>query len=257
MKIRPIYHLHIPRTSGTEILTEVQRAEAACAQHADNLNYFAKLKVYVPGEYEFIFPTEPETESYNFFTGHFAANPVQDLDNPIVFALMRDPVSQYLSTITYRCLRNGVVPTRELVDKHINSYFYSSDVHEPLFNGAPNAQSKFMVSRLVEVYDQHADVTRSVFEDKELDINEVKDFVDNHIVGTLASRHLVIDRVNVSMLKQFGVKLNSNTTKVNTSQPIKFDLTDSQLKKIKEKTQVDEEIYQYIKMKENKNAKQL
>jgi uridine kinase len=59
------------------------------------------------------------------------------------------------------------------------------------------------------------------------------------------------------MLKQFGVKLNSNAAKVNASQPIKFDLTNSQLKKIKEKTQVDEEIYQYIKMKENKNAKQL
>jgi hypothetical protein len=257
MKIRPIYHLHIPRTSGTEILRELERVEAICAQRAGDQNSLAKLQVYVPGEYEFVLPPVSELESYNFFSGHFAANPVQDLDNPIVFALMRDPVSQYLSTITYRCLCDGVVPTRELVDKHIDSYFYSSDVHEPLFNGAPNAQSKFMVSRFVEVYDPHASTARAVFEDKELDVDEVKDFVDNHIVGTVASRHLAIDRVNVFMLEQFGVKLSSNAVKVNTSQPIQFDLTDSQLKKIKEKTQVDEEIYQYVKTKENKNAKQL
>ena len=114
-----------------------------------------------------------------------------------------------------------------------------------------------MVSRFVEVYDPYASTARAVFEDNELDVDEVKNFVDNHIVGTVASRHLAIDRVNVFMLKQFGVKLNSNATKINTSQPIQFDLTDSQLKKIKEKTQVDEEVYQYIKMKENKNAKQL
>lgn len=257
MKIRPIYHLHIPRTSGTEILAEVQRAEAICHQRVDNQSDFAKLQVYVPGEYEFILPSVSELENYNFFSGHFAANPVQDLDNTVVFALMRDPVSQYLSTITYRCLCDGTTPTRDLVDKHINNHFYSSDVHEPLFNGASNAQSRFMVSRFVEVYDPYASTTRVVFEDNELDINKVKDFVDNHIVGTLDNRGQAIDRVNVFMLKQFGVKLNSNTTKINTSQPIQFDLTDSQLKKIKEKTQVDEEVYQYIKMKENKNAKQL
>ena len=257
MKIRPIYHLHIPRTSGTEILRELERAEAICAQRVGDQDSLAKLQVYVPGEYEFILPPVSELENYNFFSGHFAANPVQDLSNPVVFALMRDPVSQYLSTITYRCLCDGVVPTRELVDKHINSSFYSSEIHEPLFNGAPNAQSRFMVSRFVEVYDPYASTARAVFEDNELDVDEVKNFVDNHIVGTVASRHLAIDRVNVFMLKQFGVKLNSNATKINTSQPIQFDLTDSQLKKIKEKTQVDEEVYQYIKMKENKNAKQL
>jgi|688.fasta_scaffold36939_9 hypothetical protein len=257
MKIRPIYHLHIPRTSGTEILRELEKVEAVCAQRASDQRGFAKLQVYVPGEYEFILPPVSELENYNFFSGHFAANPVQDFDNPVVFALVREPVSQYLSTITYRCLRDGVVPTRELVDKHINNYFYNSDVHEPLFNGASNTQSRFMVSRFVEVYDPYADATRSVFEDKKLDVDEVKDFVDNHIVGTLACRDQVISKVNVFMLKQFGVKLNSNAAKVNASQPIKFDLTNSQLKKIKEKTQVDEEIYQYIKMKENKNAKQL
>jgi hypothetical protein len=257
MKIRPIYHLHIPRTSGTEILAEVQRAEAICHQRASSQNDFAKLQVYVPGEYEFVLPPVSELEGYNFFSGHFAANPVQDLDSPVVFALMRDPVSQYLSTITYRCLCDGTTPTRDLVDKHIDNHFCSLDVHEPLFNGAPNAQSRFMVSRFIEVYDPYVSTTRAVFEDNELDIDKVKDFVDNHIVGTLDNRGQAIDRVNVFMLKQFGVKLSSNAAKVNTSQPIQFDLTDSQLKKIKEKTQVDEEIYQYIKMKENKNAKQL
>lgn len=256
MKIRPIYHLHIPRTSGTEILRELQKAESVYAKRIDSPNKYAKLKVYTPGEYEFVLPPASELKDYNFFSGHFAANPVQDLDNPIVFTLMRDPVSQYLSTITYRCLCDGVVPSREFVDKHIDNYFYNSDVHEPLFNGAPDAQSRFMVHRLIEVYDPYTGVTRSVFEDKELSVHEVKDFVDSHIVGTLDSRDRVIDRVNVFMLKQFGVKLMSNAAKVNTSPAIEFDLTDVQLKKIKEKTQVDEEIYQYIKMKENKNAKQ-
>ena len=63
MKIRPIYHLHIPRTSGTKILRELEKAESVSTQRADSLNHFAKLKVYVPGEYEFILPTGPETEN--------------------------------------------------------------------------------------------------------------------------------------------------------------------------------------------------
>jgi hypothetical protein len=250
--MRPIYHMHIPRTSGTDILREAQIAEAKCAVVAGNS--LDRLSVYVPGDYEFIFPGKVERSGYNFFTGHFAANPLYELDNPIVFSIMRSPIDQYVSTITYQCMIRGERVTPEFVDRHIDNDFFSMDVHEPFFSGAPNAQSRFMMSKIVEVYDQYTDQVRAVYEQKELDIDDLKSFVSSHIVGSIIKRDRVIGRVNQVLFANCGVKLNINTEKENTSPSLTFKLSRRQLKKIREKTQIDEEVYQYIRTREEKNV---
>ena len=246
--------MHIPRTSGTDVLREAQKAEVRSASAIKYKPGLDRLSVYVPGEYEFIFPGKVERAGYNFFTGHFAANPLYELEDPIAFSIMRSPVDQYISTITYQCMMRGEVPTPEFVDRHIDNEFYNMDIHEPLFNGTPNAQSKFMMFRLVEVYDQYTDQFRAVYEENQLDVDEVKSFVSSHIVGSIIRRDRVIDKVNQMLLKHYGTKLDINTQKENASPPLGFELSKQQLQKIREKTQIDEEVYQYIRAKEEKSA---
>lgn len=232
-----LYHNHIPRTSGTDILYELQRA-------AKSSNGAAKM--YTPGILEFAFDRE-KTKNFNIISGHFASNPVREIDDVLTFMIVRNPVDQYISTAAYRCLTDGIEFTSEYLDRFIDGEFDIFGAFQG-FSGCENPQSKFIAGKLVEFSYDDSGVDQSyVFIDEPLDISSAKSFIDNSIVGSLENRSLAIEKLNSFLLSRFGVKISANTQRTNTTVSPTFLVSDDQLKRMKKKLELDEEIYQYVK----------
>jgi hypothetical protein len=236
-----IYHNHVPRTSGTDILYELQRAVR---------DSHGAATLYVPGVLEFFYDKQ-KTESFDIITGHFASNPIRELDNVTIFSLVRNPFDQYISTAAYRFLTDNVEMTSHDLDRFIGGEFDTFGAFQG-FSGCDNPQSKFLAAKLVHMYDESGNDMYS-FVDEPRCLSDVRQFIDNCIVGTLENRNLVIERLNAVLLKKFGVKINTNTNRTNTTVPLKFTISASQKKKIAEKLELDEQVYEYVRAIEKKH----
>ena len=236
-----IYHNHVPRTSGTDILYELQRAVKSSN---------GTVKLYVPGVLEFFYDKQ-KTESFDIITGHFASNPIRELDDLIVFSIIRNPFDQYISTASYRFLTDNVEMTPYDLDRFIDGEFDTFGAFQG-FSGCDNPQSKFLAAKLVHMLDESGSDLYS-FVDEPRCLDDVKPFIDNFIVGTLENRDLVIEKLNTVLSKKFGIMINANTNRTNTTVPLKFTISNLQKKKIADKLELDEEVYQYIKTIEKRH----
>ncbi len=237
-----IYHNHVPRTSGTDILYELQRAVRASHGAAT---------LYVPGVLEFFYDKQ-KTESFDIITGHFASNPVRELDSVTVFSLVRNPFDQYISTAAYRFFTDNVEMTSHDLDRFIDGEFDTFGAFQG-FSGCDSPQSKFLAAKLVHMLDEKTDSDMYSFVDEPQCLDDVRPFIDNSIVGTLENRSLVIERLNAVLLKKFGIKINTNINRTNTTVPLKFTVSSSQKKKIAEKLELDEQVYEYVKTIEKRH----
>lgn len=247
IKVRPVYHLHIPRTAGTNILYEVQRI----SRHHDSTK--EKIKLYTPGVLEFIYDHE-RMKSYNFISGHFATNPILELKNPFVFTFVREPISQFISSAAYRCLGARSEFTSYELDRYISGEY---DVFGEFqgFSGCDNPQSKFLSAKLVEFNIEEENRHGITFVNEPSTFDDVKPFIDNMVCGTVDKRDLVLNRVNKVLMSQFGVEIPNNTNRINSTIAPSFTVSQSQINRMKLKLELDYEIYEYVKAKESKSEK--
>ena len=258
--IKPVYHLHIPRTAGTNILYEVQRAARIAAEERVNdvnteyWENYEHLRIYTPHIFEFMYDCA-KTSTYNYISGHFAVNPVLELKDPVVFTFVREPVSQFISSAAYRCMTAREEFTSAGLDAYIDGHYDNYGVFQG-FSGCDNPQSKFLAAKLVEFeLDGIEGASGITFVSIPETLDDVKSYIDSMIIGTVDNRHLVLDRVNEVMRAQFGVEIGNNENHVNSSISLDFTVSNSQIKRIKKKLELDEEIYQYVKnLKTEKNT---
>jgi hypothetical protein len=70
------------------------------------------------------------------------------------------------------------------------------------------------------------------------------------IIGTLENRVEFIERVNSLLFAKHGIKIPNNIQKVNSSNRLEIEPTKSQIEKIGDLTQIDQELYAKIREKE-------
>jgi hypothetical protein len=241
-----LYHNHVPRTSGTDILYELQRATKFSN---------GKATLYTPGILEFHYDKE-KTKNFDVITGHFASNPIRENSNLITFSIVRSPFDQYISTAAYRFLTDGVEMTSNDLDRFIDGEF---DIFGEFqgFSGCENPQSKFLAAKLVHMVDEELGRDMYHFVDNPQSLSDVRSFIDDSIIGTLENRNLVIEKVNEVLLQKFNIKIKANTNRTNTTVPLKFTVSSAQRKKIVEKLELDEQVYQYVKTIEKRQYARL
>lgn len=247
MGLKKIYHLHIPRTSGTNILDAV--SEAAENQPPDARQ---ALLIYPAGNFEVLFDAQ-KVSKYSFISGHFATNPMVQLKDLVVFSLVREPISQYISCAAYRCTSTDREFTHDELERYVLGY-YDVPNSFPGFSGFPNSQSHFLSAELArldefnEMY--HSNEQSSFFFGSPKSLEDVKPYVDEMLIGTLENRGLLLEKVNIIMNQEFGVAVKNDKRKVNNNPDIGFKVSRRVLKLIEEKTWLDLEVYNYVKTKE-------
>ena len=261
--IRPIYNLHIPRTSGTNTLYAMQRENARMREinknsgrNGEKLEY-AHLNMYTPDILEFMYDHD-KMAGRNFISGHFATNPIHEISNLLTFSLVRNPVDQYISTIAYRCMTARTPFTSRELDAYIEGKYKQWGEFEG-FSGIDNPQSHFLSQKFatfeLEKSNRKDGSTRGMaFIDSPRSLADVRQYTDDMIIGTVENRHIVIDKINVVLKKQFGITMENDKRKVNSNMQLRFEISAEQIKRIKAKLELDEEVYQHIKEREKKDV---
>jgi hypothetical protein len=202
-----IYHLHIPRTGGVFIRNQL-------------LEKYKELECFAT-HYEKL--EQSNINKYFYVAGHFGTYPIQYMNNPVVFTVLRNPVDRFLSYYKY---------TKPFFKTNmLNEWLYNEDlsaIHS-------NTQIKFLTNKIdIDKYNNNLvnDITinNNWFIGQDLDLQKAKSFVDNNIVFVMEE----IDDV-------FGI---SNGVRVNKSgkQPI---ITPEQYDRIVELNSLDIELYDY------------
>jgi hypothetical protein len=257
--IRPIYNLHIPRTSGTNTLFALQREIARMPEANKNkLNKhkepeYADLNMYTPDVLEFIYDHD-KMKNYNYISGHFATNPIHEIDNLLTFSIVRNPVDQFVSTIAYRCMTARVPFTSHELDLYIDGMYKIWGEFEG-FSGIDNPQSHFLSQKLAAFELEKSNrgngsLKGMAFVGSPQSLADVRQFTDDMIISTLENRHIAIDKINVVLQKQFGITIENDTRKVNSTMKLRFEISKDQMKKMKAKLELDEEVYQHVKQQE-------
>lgn len=145
-----LYHLHIPRTGGTNILYAMQKSFGIDANMA------------WPGIFEFIYNHE-KLKNNGFISGHFALNPILQNHEIKTFSVVREPIDHFISVAAYRAASNNKEFNNKTLDAFLEEYqlfCFSSDV----FGLSGNLQTKHLTCRLINF--------RELFTDK--DVAELK-----------------------------------------------------------------------------------
>lgn len=263
VNIRPIYHNHIPRTAGTNILYSLQRAQGRLreaflrGEHHNEDGRYADLRMYNPDILEFMYDSD-KMRDFNYISGHFATNPIHEIENVLAFSFVRNPVDQFVSTAAYRCLSARIDFTPEILDAYIAGHYQVWGEFEG-FSGISNPQSHFLSSRFAKFELENSNradgsTVGMAFISSPKSLDDVRQFTDDMIIGTVENRHLVLEKINKVMRKQFGIEIPNDTRKINSNLTIRFEISPTQMKRMKEKLELDEEVYQHVKEREKKDA---
>jgi hypothetical protein len=161
-----IYHLHIPRTSGTLVRQEIVNTfNDRFSGHREKL---------------------PESFSrFKYVSGHYATNPIKDLDEN--FAIVRDPVSLTFSRINY--MRQGFYPEMSF-DEVFNMYLENGKI-----NNFVNTNIKFLTGT----------VNRELYNNMVPDVKEMAEsgwYVENY--STDAAEAIEIVEANKTKIFEYN-----------------------------------------------------
>jgi hypothetical protein len=228
-----VYHLHIPRTAGIFLKKHlVEEFEIK-----QNKNVFANHRKPLDDNY---------LKSCYFVAGHFGKYPIDKMNNPLVFSVLRDPVERFISYYKYTRHLFPQFKDNELLDYWLYDERLSS-LHS-------NTQFKFLTGSIdVEKYNKYLVDQRTVEENWFIknyssSVDDAISFIDNNIILTLDNPELMTKSLeNILKISPFP-----NLYKFNTSDKSDFGITKSQYDRIVELNQLDLEIYEYARKTQKK-----
>lgn len=240
-----VYFLHIPRTSGIYISHNVvpHLISGGVPHFVSNRTNIDKKVI---------------SES-KYVSGHFARFPIDLMENPSVYSIIRNPVERYISYFKYT---TGLIRTKDEIYSKLESWLYGDKVE---INS--NMQSKFLTGTVDHNKfneDIQINISRDLnhrilpvtngwyLKDYSLNIDKIKENIENINIYTLENHDKFRNDFNEELNKQFGFKTFKNVDKFNQSFDIGIDLTKKQLSRIEELNQVDIEIYNYVQKIEKK-----
>jgi len=237
------YHLHVPRTSGTNILYELHKSIGSYV--GEN-----KPSIYKVGMFDFVHD-KSKTEDSDIISGHFGLNPIYDYPGIDVFCLIRNPIEQFISTAAYFAMSGRHEFDHSFLDRFIDGEMLIDSRFEGM-SGVENPQSAFISSKIadIDVHGNPPDWNNAIFINPPKSYSDVEQHLEGMIIGTLENRVEFIERVNSLLFKKHGIKIPNNIQKVNSSNRLEIEPTKSQIEKIWDLTQIDQELYAKIREKE-------
>jgi hypothetical protein len=232
-----IYHLHIPRTSGVYIRNNI-------VPHliSKNIPHFASNRTKIDVEH---------IAKSKFVIGHFGRMPLEYMDFPKVFCLIRDPIERYISYFKYT---TGSVTSEKAAKENLEQWLYG-----PQSAIQSNLQSKFLTgSTNVEEFNRHIGNSDAYIdnawhlENYKLDIGNIQDLIKNINIYTLDNHEKFKNNFNEELQNQFGIKIFKYNDKANEAPRIKISIDKAHIKRIKELNEIDYEVYNYVKSNEKR-----
>ena len=227
-----MYHLHVPRTSGTYVKNNV-------LPHliTGGVEHFASNRSQIDLE---------QIKNSKFVIGHFGLMPIDYMTDVDVFCILRDPVERFISDFKYTSKiteRNGTA------EEKLNHLLYEnqSDLQS-------NIQSKFLSGR-INVDKFNLDPARYIhssrngwfIENYSKDINVIKRNIDKINCYTMDNHSRFKSDFNKSLNKNFGFTTFKHDDKANQSQDVGISLTKSQISRIEDLNRLDMEVYEYVR----------
>lgn len=226
-----IYHLHIPRTSGVYIRNFVTPNLIS-----KGVNHFASNRTDIDEEI---------IKSSLFVSGHFGLMPIDKMDNPDVFTLVRDPVERFISYFKYT---TGIHRTYEENMDKLDSWLYGDQM--PIQS---NLQSKFLTGSIninqfnLNHRERHSSVLNGWFiEGYSNSIDDIKKNIDKFYVYPMTKHEVFKEDFNKCLDKNFGFTIFKHNDKANESHEINIDFTKDRIERIAEINSLDMEVYDYV-----------
>lgn len=226
-----IYHLHVPRTSGTYIKNNV-------LPHliTGGVEHFASNRSYIDTNL---------IKNSKFVIGHFGLMPLDYMNDPEVFCILRDPVERFISDFKYMV---NITDRRGSVEEKLNHLLYEnqsemqSNVQSKFLSGKTNI-AKFNIEPARYV---HSARNTWFIEDYSKDINTIKRNIDRFNCYTMDNHEAFKIDFNNSLNKNFGFKTFKHSDKTNESKDVGISLTKEQIDRIYELNSLDMEVYEYV-----------
>lgn len=230
-----IYHCHIPRTGGTFIkrhLMDVFRIQNMVADHNTPINLDLIKKSW-------------------YVAGHWGTTPIQYMNNPLVFTILRNPVDRFLSSVKYTAFMFKDKTAEEL----LGYWLYD----ERMSNLHSNTQFKFLTGELdITKYNDAVKQGSFLIQNKMLQkkpmtennwfvtnnsktIQDAFDFIDQNHIFFIEDIDDIIERLP-KLLNIEGFKYRYP---INQSPEFAVKISDEQYQRIIDLNKTDIEIYDY------------
>lgn len=226
-----IYHLHIPRTSGIYIKNNV-------LPHliTGGVPHFISNRTHIDTE---------KIANSKFVGGHFGLMPLDYMDNPEVFTIIRHPVDRFISYFKYT---TGLIRMGKEAEERLDDWLYGkqSDMHS-------NSQSKFLTGKMnIDYFNNNINYMQEkvssgwFLENYSLSKDVVLGNVDKFNCYSLDNHHIFIEDFNKALHKNFGFQSFTHRDPANKSPDIGIIFGKKEIDRIMELNQLDMEVYEYV-----------
>ena len=141
-----LYHLHIPRTSGTGILYAMHKSFYIDREKKG----FTQTENQTPEIFEFTYNHEKMSD-WPIISGHFAINPIVENYGKIdTFSIVREPVDHFVSLAAYRALSSKREFNHKTLDKFLEG-IHNQPLGCKLFSSHGNLQTHMLTCRTVSI----------------------------------------------------------------------------------------------------------
>lgn len=226
-----IYHLHIPRTSGIYVKNNVlPHLITGGVPHFVSNRTFIDTNQIIRSE---------------FVGGHFGLMPLDYMNNPEVFSIIRNPVDRFISYFKYT---TGRIRMGEEAEERKYNWLYGDGAEIQA-----NSQSKFLTGKInidkfnEGIYYLQENVKNHWFvENYSLKLDDVLANVDKFYCYSLDNLNLFLEDFNKALYKNFGFQTFKYKDKANCSPEIGVDFSKKDIDRIIELNELDMQVYKYV-----------
>lgn len=236
----PIFHNHIPRTSGEVINQSIARIDSIKSLIVKPTDIISKDDFY----------------NKDYICGHIGQYPQTFLDNVVSFSIVRDPYEQFISWF-WLMFMQGIWHGRS--NNNGSGYDYMDYVlNTPeYFNGMSNMQTKFLTGHIdIDSWNFNIDPIDKTKNDSCLvnynfNQGDIDNAIKNNMVYSISNRKDLVDKINSIFLNNFNVKDAIKEIQIPGHAHPKnhkylFDIPDSWVKRIKDALEVDYYLYNKV-----------
>jgi hypothetical protein len=191
------------------------------------------------------FIDKDEIKNSKFVGGHFGRMPIDLMNNPTVFSVIRDPVERFISYFKYT---TGLIRMGEEAEEKLDNWLYGdqSEIQS-------NSQSKFLTGKInIDKFNEGINFFQKAvnnnwfIEDYSLELDDVLKNLDKMYYYSMVNHDIFIEDLNKALKEKFGFTTFKHKDKSNSSPDIGLEFSKKDIDRILELNQLDLEVYEYV-----------